>query len=179
MSYIISAGGGGTSDTETLTVIASNSQTINANNTTVALPLWTITGVIAIYGLFGVVTTALSSNITAAYWRLNDGTTQTSISLATGTILSNYRVNSLLYRTSAASSALSATNANSAAASIVNGANVEWSLLNAGTLTAKSGNTCNIEFVYSTTNTPASGAITFYLRYKALSGVLGGTVVAV
>jgi hypothetical protein len=150
-------------------IIVNKSITLSANNTTAAVPLFTVKGDVEVLALYGVVTTALSSAVTTAYWRLNDGTAQAAISLATGTTLSSFTAGSFLIRRSLVSVALSATNA-SAGAVVDPVAATAPDIFMPFTVIQKTGNvTTNIEFVYTTTNTPASGAITFYLGWVPLS----------
>ena len=146
-----------------------SSKTLSANNTTAQVPIFTITGQVEVLALYGVVTTVLSSNITAAYWRLNDSTTTTDISLSTGTTISSYAVGSIITRRSIASVALNGANATTSiiqdpVAATAPGMFMPFNVIQ------KTGNvTTNIEFVYSTTNTPATGAIDFYIGWIPLS----------
>ena len=74
------------------------SKTTNANNTTVSVPLFRITGSIYVKRLYGVVTTVLGPNHTAAHWRLEDGTNTPAVTLATGTTLSSANVGSIIQK---------------------------------------------------------------------------------
>lgn len=150
-------------------LVVEKSITLSASNTTAAVPLFTLTGDVQVLALYGVVTTALGSNVTAAHWRLNDQTAQPAISLATGTTLSSFTVGSLLTRRSLVSVALVGTNANAGAvvdpvAATAPGFFMPFSIVQktAGVLT-------QIEFVYTTTNTPTSGAIKFFAGWVPLS----------
>lgn len=147
----------------------SKSITLSASNTTAAVPIFNVTGDVQVLALYGVVTTALGSNITAAHWRTNDQTAQVAISLATGTTLSSFTAGSLLSRRSLVSVALVGTNANAAAVVDPVAATAPGFFM-PFTVVQKTGNvTTDIEFVYTTTNTPTSGAITFYIGWVPLS----------
>lgn len=148
---------------------ASKSITLSASNTTAAVPIFNVVGDVQILALYGVVTTALGSNITAAHWRTNDQTAQVAISLATGTTLSSFTAGSLLTRRSLMSVALVGTNANAAAVVDPVGATAPG-LFMPFAIVQKTGNvTTDIEFVYTTTNTPTSGAIQFFIGWVPLS----------
>ena len=146
-----------------------STKSLSANNTTAQVPIFSVTGQVEILGLYGVVTTALSSNITAAYWRSNDGTSTPAISLATGTTLSSFAVGSLITRRSIVSVALVGVDASASfvqdpVAATAPGVFMPFIL---GQKTA--GVTTNVEFVYTTTNAPATGAIKFYIGWIPLT----------
>jgi hypothetical protein len=148
---------------------AFKSQTLSGNNTTVSTPLFKVTGSVKIHQLGAVVTTALGSNVTAAFWRLNDQTAQLPISLATGTTLSSAPVGSLLARISLVTVAL--TLKSSAAGAVLDPvAATAPDVFMPFVLTQKTGGIeTDIEFTYSTTNTPTSGALTHFMEYEILS----------
>jgi len=148
---------------------ACKSITLSASNTTAAVPLFTVTGDVQVLSLYGVVTTALGSNITAAYWRANDQTAQAAISLATGTTLSSFTAGSLLTRRSLVSVALVGTNANAGAVVDPVAATAPGLFMPFAVVQKTGGITTDIEFVYTTTNTPTSGAIEFFIGWVPLS----------
>jgi hypothetical protein len=148
----------------------SDVQILTGNNTTVAVPIFTVTGQIEVTALYGVVTTTLGNN-TAAYFRTNDGTTQNNITLNTGVTMTGSVIGSILAKTSTASAALTIQSASSAKIG-ENGAglsNFQDFRFEANPLA-----TSNIEFVYTTTDTPTTGAITFYIRWLPLTA--GSTI---
>lgn len=152
-------------------------QTLSGNNTTVATPLFRITGSVKVTELYAVVTTVLGSNVTAAYWRFNDQTAQVAISLATGTTLSNATTGSTILRRNVATTALTYL---SAAAGAINdpvgGSNMD--VFTPFLLVQKTGSVnSDIEFVYTTTNTPTSGVIQHFVEWQPMSE--GATLVAV
>lgn len=145
-----------------------DTQSLIVSNTTGSNLLFGITGSIEVRALYGVVTTVLSSNITAAFYRLNDQTAQPAISLATGTTLSSAAVGSVISRGRLAATALTFIDA--AAARITEASAVNLMYFSPFILTQKTGGVAtNIEFRYTTTNTPATGVIDFYLRWIPLS----------
>lgn len=150
-------------------VMVSKAITLSGNNTTVATPIFQLTGSVEVRALYGVVMTTLGSNVTAAYWRLNDQTAQVSISLATGTTLSTYAVGSLLSRRSIASVALFGQNSVATTVHDPVAATAPSYFMPFAIAQKTGGVQTNIEFVYTTTNTPTTGAITFYCRYIPLS----------
>jgi hypothetical protein len=147
----------------------SKSVTFTGNNTTVAVPIFRLTGSVEVRALYGVVTTALGSAHTVAFWRLNDQTAQSAITLATGTTLSSAPVGSVITRRSLVSVAL--TLVTSAAGGVSDPvAATAPSYFMPFEITQKTGSVqTDIEYVYTTTNTPTTGAMTFYCRYIPLS----------
>lgn len=147
---------------------ASKTQTLSGNNTTVATPLFRITGTVQVTQLYAVVTTVLGSNVTAAYWRTNDQTAAIAISLASGTTLSSFSVGSLLLRQGTYASALKGKNASAGAFEEANSAGT--SLFTPFLVVQKTGSVnTDIEFVYTTTNTPTSGVIQHFVEWQPLS----------
>lgn len=150
-------------------LVSSKEITLSASNTTAAVPLFTVVGSVQVLALYGVVTTTLSSNITAAYWRQNDGTAQQAISLAAGTTLSSFAVGSTIVRRSLVSVALAGTSTATGTVTDPVAATAPGSFMPFILAQKTGGVTTNVEFVYTTTNTPATGAITFYLGWVPLT----------
>lgn len=141
--------------------------TTNANNTTASFVCFTVTGMIRVLQLYGIVTTVLSSNHTAAHWRLNDQTATPAISLATGTTVSSAPVGSALIRSGLVATALTL---NSSAAGVVQDpATAGNDVFSSFEIVQKTGATTTIDYRYSTTNAPSSGAIQFFLAWQPLS----------
>jgi len=143
------------------------SKTTDGSNETDVIPLWRITGNIEVRALYGVVTTVLGSNQTAAYWRLNDQTAQVNITLNTGTTVSSAAVGSLLVKKGLAAAAL--TLSTSAAGRITEPTTLETLYHSPFVIVAKNGANTDIEYVYTTTTEPTSGVIEFFLRWLPLS----------
>lgn len=154
-------------------IVTVDSQILVANNTTANVPLFTISGEVEVRGLWGVVTTALGSNQTAAYFRLNDSSAQSNITVNTGTTISSAGIGSLLVKKDLAAAALTLLTA--AQERVSEPTTLETTFFSPFIAVAKNGVTTNIEFVYSTTNTPTSGAIDFYLRWLPLSATANVT----
>lgn len=136
-------------------------------NGTVALPLFHVTGSVLVNGIYGVVTTALGSNVTAAYWRLNDQTAQVDISLATGTTISSAQIGSTFTRRSTVGVALSNLASSAGTVSDPVAAAVPDYFMPFVLIKNNSAVT-DIEFVY-TTNNSSAGVIKFYVNYTPLS----------
>lgn len=145
----------------------SRSQTLSGSNTTVATALFRVTGTVQINQIYGVVTTALGSNVTAAYYRLNDQTAQVDITLNTGTTLSSVAAGSTIVKKGLAAAAV--TLLNNSAGRVSEPTTLETSYFSPFVAMKKTAANTDVEFVYSTTNTPTSGAITHYIEYEALS----------
>ncbi len=146
----------------------------NANNTTVSVGLFRVTGSVYVYKLYGVVTTVLSSNQTAAHWRLEDGTNTPAVSLAAGTTVSSATVGALISRTGLAATALSLSNGDQARVLDANSAGNDG--LSSFMIIQKNGTNSDLVYRYSTTNAPATGAIQFFMEWEPLSA--GATVTA-
>lgn len=145
-------------------------QTLIGNNTTVNVPIFGITGTVLVNALYGVVTTALGANNTAAYWRLNDSTAQSDITLSTGTALSAAPVGSVIVKKGLATAAL--TLLSSSQERVSEPTTLETIYFSPFVVQQKTGSVAtNIEFVYTTTDTPTSGAITFYLGWIPLTNM--------
>jgi len=149
--------------------ISVKSLTTNANNATSANPLFRVTGSVEVRALFGIVTTTLGSNQTAAHWRSNDQTATLPISLATGTTVSSLGVGSLLTRKSLVTVALTADNSTAAKVTDPVAATAP-SVFMPFVVTQKVGGVnTDIEYVYTTNQTPTTGAIDFYIRWVPLT----------
>jgi hypothetical protein len=147
--------------------VTTTKKTLTGNNTTVAVPLFTIAGSVEILGLWGVVTTVLGANNTAAYFRGNDATNTPAITVATGTTLSAAGVGAIIAKKGLAAAAL--TLINSDQFRISEPTTLETTFFSPFEMTGLNGVTSNIEFVYTTTDAPTSGAIQFFVRWVPLS----------
>lgn len=148
---------------------SSFTQTLSGSNTTVATPLFRVTGHVNVIALYGVVTTALGSNMTAAHWRTNDQTATLPISAAAGTTISSFAAGSLLTRKTVVATALTGDNA-SAAKVVDPVAATAPDVFMPFVVVQKTGAVqTDIEFVYTTTNTPTSGVIVHYVNWLPLT----------
>jgi hypothetical protein len=155
---------------------AFKAQTLSGNNTTVATPLFRVTGTVEVTQLYAIVTTALGSNITAAHWRTNDQTATLPVSAAAGTTLSSFVAGSKLTRSSIVSVALSGDNASAAKVRDPVAATAPSVHMPFDVVQKTGGVNTDIEFVYTTTNTPTTGALIHYVEWQPLSD--GATLVA-
>lgn len=143
------------------------SQTLSGSNTTVATALFRVTGTVLITQIYGEVTTALGTNNTAAYYRLNDQTAQVDITLNTGTTLSSAAAGSVIVKKGLAAAAV--TLINNSAGRVSEPTTLETTYFSPFVATKKTAANTDIEFVYTTTNTPTTGAIMHFVEYEALS----------
>lgn len=148
-------------------ITISNSKTLVGNNTAgIAVPIFTVTGSVQVLALWGNITTTLGANNTAAYWRLNDATNQSSITASSGTALSAAAAGSIIVKKDLASAAL--TLLSNSQERISEPTTLETFYFSPFVAVAKAAVTTNIEFLYSTTDTPTVGVINFYVQYIPL-----------
>lgn len=141
--------------------------TLTGNGTTVNVPVFHVNGSVLVTGLWGVVTTALLNN-TAAYWRLNDQTTQSNITLNTGTALTNAVVGATIVKNGLAAAALVKLDATQERVS--EPTTLETLYFSPFVAVQKTGGIrTDIEFTYTTSDTPTSGVIQFFASYIPLS----------
>lgn len=148
-------------------VVSNKVQTLTGNNATVVTALFRVTGSIEIRGLWGVVTTDLGANNTAAYYRLNDQTAQVNITLNTGVTLSAVKAGSTIVKNGLAAAA--AVLINNSAGRVNEPTTLETTFFSPFTVVKKTAANTDIEFVYSTTDTPTSGVIQHFIRWLPLS----------
>lgn len=147
---------------------STESITLSANNTTANVPLFHITGTVQVTALYGVVTTVLGANNTAAFWRLNDQTNQSNITVNTGTTLSAASVGSVIVKKDVASAALTLLSASQERVS--EPTTLETLYFSPFVAVQKTGGvTTDIEFTYTTTDAPTSGAIQFFCQWLPVS----------
>lgn len=154
-------------------VVTKSSLTLSGSNATVASPIFHLTGAVEVRALYGVITTDLGANNTAAYFRLNDQTAQVNITLNTGTALSAAKAGSVITKAGLAAAAL--TLINNSAGRVNEPTTLETPYFSPFVVTKKTAATTDIEFVYTTTDTPTSGVIQFFVRWLPISidGKLG------
>lgn len=144
----------------------SNSKTLVGSGTTVNVPVFHVTGSVLVLSLWGNVTTLLGNN-TAAYWRLNDQTAQSDITLSTGTTLSAAPVGSIIVKKGVAATALTLLSASQERVS--EPTTLETLYFSPFVAVQKTaGVTTDIEFTYTTSDTPTTGVINFYVQYIPL-----------
>lgn len=147
--------------------LVSSSKTLSGDSTTVAVPIFSVVGTVEVIGLYGIVTTALGNN-TAAYWRLNDGSNQSNITLNTGTSLTDAVAGASIVKKGLATAALTLLNADQERVS--EPTTLETAYFSPFVVQQITGGvSTNIEFVYTTSDSPTMGAIQFFAYYLPLS----------
>jgi len=146
---------------------AKKSLTLTANNETLSQDVFTITGAIILYGLWGEVTTAIGSNHTAAHYRIDDQTAQTAITAAAGVTLSSLAAGTMIIKTGLAATAL--TLLNNAVGAFNEGSAQGGKPMTPIILVKKTAATTDIEYRYSTTNAPTTGVIEHTALWMPLS----------
>lgn len=154
-----------------------NSQTLSANNTTATTALFSVTGTVLFNALYGIVTTVLSSNITAAYYEIADQTATPDITLASGTALSAATVGSMISRTSVAGVAIVLSNASAGRVQDPVAATAPGFFMPFAVVQKTAAVLTTVNFNYTTTNAPATGVIQHSVCWIPLSD--DGNVVAV
>lgn len=147
-------------------VISQSSKVLTGNNTTVAVPIFTVTGMIEVRGIWATVTTVLGANHTASAFRLNDGSNTPAITLSTGTDISAAPVGSDVVKKGLAAAAV--TYLKSDQARVSEPTTLETIFFSNFVIDANGAATTNVEYVYATTDAPTSGAMTFYMRWLPL-----------
>ena len=146
---------------------AKTSMTLNVANTTGSIATFTITGTVLVQGFWGIVTTVLSSNITAAHIRTNDSSATVDVSLNTGVTLSSLAVGSLISRNALVSGALASLSASQTRFADPGAAAQPY--LIPFVLMQKPATTTTLDFRYTTTNNPSSGVILWNALWIPLS----------
>jgi hypothetical protein len=146
----------------------SNSKTLTANNTTANVALFSITGVVRVLKLYGIVTTAIGSNHTGAYFNLYDQSARVNITLNTvGVTLSSFTAGAMVMKTALA--ATLATIQNNNVGAIVEPTAAQGVVQSEFIAVKKTAAVTEIDYTYTTTNTPTTGAIQFFIEYQPLS----------
>lgn len=148
-------------------ITSQDNQTLTGSNATVAVPIFGITGSIQVTAIWGVITTTLGANHTAAYWRLNDQAAQANITLNTGTTLSGAVAGSVIVKKGLATAALTLLNNSSGVVS--EPTTLETEYFSPFVFVKKTAANTNIEYVYTTTDTPTSGVIQFFIKWLPVS----------
>ena len=144
------------------------SKTLTTNNTTGFYPLFRVIGSVKIVALFGVVTTVMSANMTNAHFRLNDQTATLPLTKTTTATMSLMPVGSMIAKRDLAANAAVVK---SAAAGAIYEPTViaEESFSGVDIMQKTGGINTDIEYGYTTTDAPSSGAIQFYCWFIPLS----------
>ena len=148
-----------------LGMVVTKSLTFSANGAQ-TLPIFTVTGSVLVRALWGVVTTAIGSNHTAASWRTNDQTAQIYLTAVGGTAVSSAPVGSTVNKIGLVATALDLDS--SAAAVVEEGTSVGLPYFQEFRICAKNTATTQIEYCY-TTNNSSGGVIKFFCGFTPLS----------
>lgn len=147
--------------------LASKTIVTNVNNTTGSIVVFTIAGSIEVLRIFGVVSTVISANHTAAHLRLNDQTATIDLTLNTGITLSALAVGTTVYRSGLVAAALTlkdnVVGAFLDAQSAGNGVFTPFSVVK------KTGAVTTIDYRYTTTDAPSTGGIQWFMAWRPLS----------
>lgn len=145
-----------------------SSQTIAGSNTTEALSIFRVTGAVQITKLYGIVTTVLGSDHDGAYFRLNDQTAQVSLTESgTGADFAGLVAGSIIAKNDLVG--VAARSADSAAGAILEEGAAGQQMFQPFIMVKKPAANTDIEYVYTTTETPTSGAIKFFCEWLPLS----------
>lgn len=147
--------------------------TLSGNNATVVTQIFKVTGSVHVTKLYGVVTQVLGSNHTAGFWKLNDGTVTVNLTTS-GATLSSFDIDSLIFKNNLAGIAANTLQTNQARLS--EPAVRETIFFSPFLLGQKVAVDTFVEYSYTTTNTPTSGKIKFYIEYEPVSD--DGAIVA-
>jgi len=143
------------------------SMPLTVSNATGSIVAFTVTGTVAIYALWAEVTTAISSNHTAGFLRLNDQTATIDITLNTGIVLSSLLPGTIIYKESLTAVALNLlSNAN---AFFEEPASAGQPFASPFIVGKKTAAVTTIDYRYATTNTPSTGALLWNALYLPLS----------
>lgn len=148
-------------------LVSTNSTTFIGSNTTVNMAIFRITGTIEVRGLWGVVTTVLGANHTAAAWRINDQTAQVYITAVGGVDISALAAGTTIVKNGLKAAA--AVKLDNVAGVVSEPTTLETTYFSPCVLVKKTGANTDIEYHYATTDTPTSGAMKHYLRWLPLS----------
>lgn len=147
----------------------SNTLTFTGSNTTVATDVFHVTGVVMVGALWGICTTGFGANHTNAHFRVNDQTASDQIiTKATTLDLSGISAGAAILKTGLIIAV--ATYKSADAASVYEPTTLQTDIFTPFVITQKTGSIqTDVEYVYTTTDTPTEGAMLFVARYYPLS----------
>ena len=143
--------------------------TLDADSETKSYNLFTVTGICKITKLYGEITTVASSDVSACFCDLYDGSVNVDITESmSGADISGLPAGSLLIRELDAVSPFSVKDGTDNYISEESSTTYKvFAPLAVGQ--KGDGTTTNIRFTYTTFDSPSSGAIKFYIEYEAMS----------
>lgn len=142
--------------------------TFSASNATASNVIFTLTGVVQVLRLYGVVTTTIGANHTAGFFQLNDQTATPDITASSGITLSGLAVGTLFFKEGLAATALNLKSA--AAGFLEEPAVVGDQSFQPFIIGKKSGAVTTLDYNYATTDTPTTGAARIVALWLPLSG---------
>jgi len=150
-------------------IVVTKTLTFTGSNTTVATPIFTVTGVVEVKKIWGVCLVAFGAAHTNAHWRVNDQTaTDQIITKATTLTLNAINPGAVIFKSGLITAV--ATYKTSAAGSVYEPTTLQTSPYTPFIVTQKTGDIqTDIEYVYTTTDTPTSGSMQFFVGYVPLS----------
>ncbi|MFA4971423.1 MAG: hypothetical protein WC683_02335 [bacterium] len=146
-------------------ILSANLKTLVGALGTIYVPVFRITGVLRILRLWGIVSTQIGANHTAASFRLNDaGGAPKQISLLAGPDLSGKVAGTCINRKGLVTLALAVCDAAACGFTdpVYEGSTADTEFI----VQQKFGVNTDIEYVYTTTDNPTTGAIQFYCEYQ-------------
>ena len=140
--------------------------TFDASNTTASETIWTVTGSVFISRIWAEVSTIIGVNHTAGFLRQDDGAAQQGVT-ADGVALSGLAVGTVVYKEALAAVALTLlSNATGVVSEPAAAGDMVW---NGFMLVKKATHATVLEYRYTTTDTPTSGALTWHAIWYPLS----------
>jgi len=135
---------------------------------TLVIPLFGITGTVQVLSLYGIVTTVLAGNHRAGAFRINDQTAQVQLTNATGPTMDAAPVGSIILADVLAATA--ATFKSAAAGAVFQPATAGMNPFSGSIIVQKTGSIAtNIEYRFTSSTNPTSGAMDFYCGFVPLS----------
>lgn len=135
---------------------------------TTVVPLFTLTGAVMVTRIWGVVTTDIAANHTAASWSLVETAGATIYLTAVGgTTLSSIKAGSVILKDGLVAAAL--TKIDNVAGAIKEPTTLQTMIFSPIVLVKKTAVVTTISYNYTSTGTPTTGAMRFYISYYPLS----------
>ncbi len=135
---------------------------------TLVIPLFSITGTVLVNALYGIVTTVLAANHRVGAFRVNDQTAQVQLTSATGPTMDSAPVGSMIIADVLAATAASFKS--SAAGAVLQPATVQTPVFAQNIITQKVGGIeTDIEYRFTSSTNPTTGAMTFYCGFIPVS----------
>ncbi len=140
--------------------------TLSASGTTASVDVFTLTGSVLIHAMWAEVATLIGVNHTAGFLRLDDASAQVNIT-ASGVTISAFQAGSIVVKEGLAATAL--TGLRSDQIRLSEPAAAGDPALQAFIVTADAAATSNIEYRYTTSDTPTSGVLRWHAIWEPLS----------